>query len=95
MDIRNIIKRPIITEKTAAMKEKDNKYTFAVDKNANKFQIKHAIETLFNVKVKSVHTSNCMGKSLRVGKYAAGYRSDWKKAVVKLGKGQEIQLAEV
>ncbi|OEG70970.1 50S ribosomal protein L23 [Candidatus Endomicrobiellum trichonymphae] len=93
MDIRNIIKRPIVTEKSTLMKEKNNKYTFAVDKNANKFQIKHAVETLFNVKVKSVHTSNCVGKRLRVGKYA-GYRSDWKKAIVKLGKGQEIQLAD-
>jgi large subunit ribosomal protein L23 len=93
MDIRNIIKKPIVTEKAALMKEKSNKYTFAVDKSANKFQIRHAVETLFNVKVKSVHTSNCVGKSLRVGKYA-GYRSDWKKAIVKLGKGQEIQLAD-
>jgi large subunit ribosomal protein L23 len=95
MDIRNIIKKSIITEKSAVMKEKDNKYTFAVDKSANKFQIKHAVETLFNVKVKNVHTLNCVGKKLRVGR-CAGYRSDWKKAIVKLGKGQEIQLvAEV
>jgi large subunit ribosomal protein L23 len=94
MDIRNIIKRPIVTEKAALMKEKNNKYTFVVDKSANKFQIKHAVETLFNVKVKSVHTLSCVGKRLRVGKYAAGYRSDWKKAIVKLGKGQEIRLAD-
>ncbi|BAG13567.1 50S ribosomal protein L23 [Endomicrobiia bacterium] len=94
MDIRNIIKRPIVTEKAVLMKEKSNKYTFVVDKSANKFQIKYAVETLFNVKVKSVHTSNCVGKSLKVGRYAAGYRSDWKKAIVKLGKGQEIQLAD-
>lgn len=93
MDIRNIIKRPILTEKAALMKEKNNKYTFAVDKSANKFQIKHAVETLFNVKVKSVHTSNYVGKRRRVGKYA-GYRSDWKKTIVKLGKGQEIQLVD-
>jgi large subunit ribosomal protein L23 len=91
MNIRNIIKRAIITEKAAVMKEKDNKYTFAVDKSANKFQIKHAVETLFNVKVRSVHTLNYVGKSLRVGR-CAGYKSDWKKAIVKLGKGQEIQL---
>jgi large subunit ribosomal protein L23 len=94
MNIRNIIKKPIVTEKAALMKEKSNKYTFAVDKSANKFQIKQAVETLFNVKVNGVHTSNCVGKRLRVGKYAAGYRSDWKKAIVKLGKGHEIQLAD-
>jgi large subunit ribosomal protein L23 len=93
MDIRKIIKRAIVTEKATVMKERNNKYTFAVDKSANKFQIRHAIETLFNVKVKSVHTSNCVGKSLRVGR-SSGYRSDWKKAVVKLGKGQEIQLSD-
>ncbi len=93
MDIRKIIKRAIVTEKATVMKERNNKYTFAVDKSANKFQIRHAIETLFNVKVKSVHTSNCVGKSLRVGR-CAGYRSDWKKAIVKLGKEQEIQLAD-
>jgi large subunit ribosomal protein L23 len=91
MNIRNIIKKAIITEKTTVMKEKDNKYTFTVDKSANKFQIKHAVEALFNVKVKSVHTLNCVGKSLRVGR-CAGYRSDWKKAIVKLDKGNEIQL---
>ncbi|MDR0820641.1 MAG: 50S ribosomal protein L23 [Endomicrobium sp.] len=94
MDIRNIIKRSVVTEKAVLMKEKDNKYTFAVDKSANKFQIKYAVETLFNVKVKSVHTSNCVGKSLKVGRYTGGYKSDWKKAIVKLDKGQEIQLTD-
>ena len=93
MDIRNIIKKPIVTEKAAIMKEKDNKYTFMVDKDANKFQIKQAVETLFNVKVESVHTANYAGKSKRMGMHS-GYRSDWKKAIVKLGKGQEIQMVD-
>lgn len=93
MDIRNIIKKPIVTEKAAILKEKDNKYTFVVDKNANKYQIKHAVETLFNVKVESVHTSNYLGKNKRMGMHS-GYRSDWKKAIVKLGKGQEIQMVD-
>jgi large subunit ribosomal protein L23 len=93
MDIRNIIKKPIVTEKTVVLKEKHNKYTFVVDKDANKFQIKHAIEFLFNVKVESVHTSNYLGKSKRMGVHV-GYRSDWKKAIVKLGDGQEIQMIE-
>jgi len=93
MDIRNIIKKPIVTEKASIMKEKDNKYTFMVDKDANKFQIKNAIETLFKVKVESVHTANYLGKEKRMGMHS-GYRNDWKKAIVKLGKGQEIQMVE-
>jgi large subunit ribosomal protein L23 len=93
MDIRNIIKKPLVTEKASIMKEKDNKYTFMVDKDANKFQIKQAIETLFKVKVESVHTANYQGKEKRMGMHS-GYRSDWKKAIVKLGKGQEIQMVD-
>jgi large subunit ribosomal protein L23 len=93
MDIRNIIKKAIVTEKASMLKEKDNKYTFMVDKDANKFQIKNAIETLFNVKVESVHTANYLGKEKRMGMHS-GYRNDWKKAIVKLGKGQEIQMVE-
>ncbi|MDR0956580.1 MAG: 50S ribosomal protein L23 [Endomicrobium sp.] len=93
MDIRDIIKKPILTEKASVLKEKDNKYTFVVDKNANKFQIGAAVEFLFSVKVKSIHTSNYSGKIKRIGK-KAGYKSDWKKAIVKLGKGQEIQMIE-
>jgi len=93
MDIRDIIKKPVVTERAMVSKEKSNKYTFVVDKNANKFQIKQAIETLFKVKVKSVHTAIYLGKCKRMGRYA-GYRSDWKKAIVKLGEKQEIQLGE-
>jgi large subunit ribosomal protein L23 len=83
----------MVTEKAAFLKETNNKYTFVVDKDANKFQIKQAVESLFNVKVESVHTSNYSGKSKRVGTHS-GYRSDWKKAVIKLGKGQEIQMVD-
>ncbi|MDR2860425.1 MAG: 50S ribosomal protein L23 [Elusimicrobiota bacterium] len=93
MNIRNIIKKSIETEKASIMKERDNKYTFMVDKDANKFQIKQAIEVLFDVKVENVHTSNYLGKNKRMGAHS-GYRSDWKKAVVKLVKGQEIQSIE-
>ena len=93
MDIRNIIKKPLVTEKAAMLKEKSNKYTFMVDKNANKYQIKQAVETLFKVKVESVHTANYAGKEKRMGMHS-GYRSDWKKAIVKLGEGQEIQMVD-
>ncbi|MDR3274894.1 MAG: 50S ribosomal protein L23 [Endomicrobium sp.] len=93
MNIRNVIKRPIVTEKAAILKEKNNKYTFVVDKDANKFQIKQAVETLFKVKVESVHTSNYLGKSKKMGIHS-GYRSDWKKAIIKLAAGQEIQMVD-
>lgn len=93
MDIRNVIKKPLITEKSSIMKEKENKYTFVVDKEANKYQIRQAVENLFNVKVKSVHTAIFAGKAKRMGK-SEGYKSDWKKAVVKLQPGQEISIAD-
>jgi len=93
MDIRDIIKKPLITEKSSLMKEKENKYTFVVDKTANKYQIKQAVETLFNVKVQNVHTCIFLGKEKKMGAHA-GYKSDWKKAIVKLQKGQEISLVD-
>jgi large subunit ribosomal protein L23 len=93
MDIRNIIKKPIVTEKASILKEQSNKYTFMVDGDANKYQIKQAIESLFNVKVENVHTANYKGKLKRMGAHQ-GYKSDWKKAIVKLAKGQEIQMVE-
>jgi len=93
MDIRRVIKRPMVTEKSTIMKEKSNMYTFVVDKCANKFQIRQAVETQFKVKVENVNTSNYLGKSKRVNR-CIGYKNDWKKAVVKLSKGQEIQMID-
>ena len=79
----DIVKRPIITEKSMELIE-ENKYTFEVDKNANKAEIKHAIETIFEgVKVKKVRTLNFTGKKVRT-RYGYGKRSDWKKAIVEL-----------
>ena len=78
-----IIKRPIITEKSMEMLD-HNKYTFEVDKNANKPEIKAAIEAIFDgVKVKKVRTMNFTGKSVRT-RYGYGKRADWKKAIVTL-----------
>lgn len=78
-----IIKRPIITEKSMEMLD-ENKYTFEVDKNANKPEIKAAIEAIFDgVKVKSVNTMNYKGKKVRT-RYGYGKRTDWKKAIVEL-----------
>lgn len=92
IDIYKIIKKPIVTEKTTKLKE-ENKYVFEVDKNANKNDIKIAIEKMFNVDVESVYTSIVKGKLRRYGRYE-GYRPDWKKAIVKLSKGQTIKLLD-
>ena len=89
-----VIKRPIITEKSMGMLD-ENKYTFEVDKNANKPEIKAAIETIFDgVKVKKVRTMNYEGKKVRT-KYGYGKRADWKKAIVTLtDDSQEIEYFE-
>ena len=93
MNIRNIIKKPLVTDKSSVLKDKENKYTFVVDKDANKHQIKQAIETMFNVKVVDVHTANYAGKAKRMGR-SEGFKSDWKKAIIKLKEGQEITVEE-
>ncbi|SES89799.1 50S ribosomal protein L23 [Anaerobranca gottschalkii] len=92
-DPRDIIKRPLITEKSNELMA-EGKYTFVVDKNANKIEIKHAVEKLFNVDVEKVYTMNMKGKFKRMGKYS-GYRPDWKKAIVKLTKeSKPIEIFE-
>ena len=79
----DIIKRPIITEQSmAATAEK--KYTFEVAKDANKIEIAKAVEEIFNVKVAKVNTLNVQGKEKRMGRYPAGRRASWKKAMVTL-----------
>lgn len=93
MDIRKIIKKPLITEKATVLREKENKYVFMVAKEASKPQIKSAVEALFKVGVEAVHTSVVPGKLKRMGAHS-GYRADWKKAIVKLKKGQEIKVVE-
>ena len=84
-----IIKAPIITEQSTKLIESDNKYTFKVDRKANKVEIKKAIEAIFKVNVLSVNTVNVLPKFKRMGKYE-GYKSAYKKAVVKLAEGQKI-----
>jgi large subunit ribosomal protein L23 len=85
----NVIRRPVVTEKAMDKKEQDNTLCFEVHKDANKIQIKAAVEKLFNVKVADVRTSIFEGKLRRRGRYA-GYRSDWKKAYVRLRAGQKM-----
>lgn len=78
----DIIRKPVVTEESMnAMAE--NKYTFVVDKTANKTEIKNAVETIFGVRVKRVNTMNMNGKLKRQGRYE-GKRADWKKAIVEL-----------
>ena len=88
---RDIIKAPIITEKSADLAQNHNTYTFSVDVNANKTQIKQAIEKIFNVKVLNVHTVNVKPKTRRVGRYE-GKTNRVKKAIVKLDEGSSIEL---
>ena len=94
MELYNFIKEPIITEKSMALKEKENKYVFAVDAKANKIEIKNAVEKFFNVKVVSVATLNVKPRAKRVGQYA-GYTSAYKKAIVKLAEGNKIAAFEI
>lgn len=84
-----IIKAPIITEQSMKLIESQNKYTFKVDKKANKVEIKKAIEAIFSVDVLRVNTVNVLPKAKKVGKYE-GFKSAYKKAVVQLPEGQKI-----
>jgi large subunit ribosomal protein L23 len=85
----DIIQGPIITEKTIKLKEDFNKYTFKCLKTANKIEIKNAVEEIFKVKVLSVNTVNVLPKRARVGQYV-GFKSAYKKAIVKLAEGDKI-----
>ncbi len=88
---RDIIKAPIITEKSADLAQNKNTITFSVDVRANKTQIKQAVEKIFDVKVESVNTINVKPKKKRVGRYA-GKTNRVKKAIVKLSEGSSIEL---
>lgn len=88
---RDIIKAPIITEKSTAIASNERSYVFKVDAKANKSQIKDAIEKIFNVKVESVNTVNVHPKKKRVGKYS-GMSNKYKKAIVTLVSGNKIDL---
>ena len=92
MNPHQIIIRPLITEKNTNLMSL-NKYSFEVDRSANKLQIKQAIESIFNVSVTAVHTMNVRGKLRRRG-MRYGYTADWKKAIVTLAEGDRIELFE-
>jgi large subunit ribosomal protein L23 len=84
--IHDVIVRPLLTEKSTEQLDQLGAYTFVVDKDANKVEIKQAVETLFNVKVRDVRTMQYRGKERRVGRHT-GRRAAWKKAVVTLREG--------
>jgi large subunit ribosomal protein L23 len=92
-DPRQIVVRPIITEKSSAGQMTDNQYTFEVADDANKHEITHAVELLFSVKVEQVRTSRQRGKWRRRGVHV-GKQPNWKKAVVKLAEGETIDVFE-
>ncbi len=92
-EITEIIKRPRLTEKAMAQQESANQVVFQVARDANKIEIKRAVESLFKVKVDKVRTSSVPGKKKRVGRYQ-GRTSDWKKAVVTLAEGHKLDFLE-
>ena len=94
MNIYSVIKKPHVTEKTSLGSDSNNTVSLVVDREANKIEIKQAIETLFKVKVADVRTVNVAGKMKRFGKTSAK-RSNWKKAYVTLQEGQSIDFFEV
>lgn len=89
MDLRDVLIRPLITEKATNMMQ-DNKYSFIVALNANKIEIRQAVEEIFKVKVMKVNTIRVLGKVKRMGR-SQGKRPDFKKAIVKLAPGHRIE----
>lgn len=89
MNFYDIIRRPLITEKGHAKREAERTLTFEVHKDANKIEIKQAVEAVFKVKVAEVRTSVTAGKLRRRGRFT-GYSSDWKKAYVRLRPGSKL-----
>lgn len=89
----DIIKKPRLTEKGMTLQEQHNQVVLRVNPNANKIEIKEAMEKLFKVKVSKVRTLNVTGKKKRVGKHM-GRTSDWKKAVISLAAGEKLDFLE-
>jgi large subunit ribosomal protein L23 len=95
MTIYDVLRRPLVTEKGVEKKDNERTLCFEVAVDATKTQVKAAVEKLFKVKVAEVRTSNLEGKLRRRGRFA-GYRPDWKKAYVKLKKGEKVpEFAEI
>lgn len=93
MTARDILRFPSVTEKNNILRMQENKYAFVVHPDANKIEIRKAIEEVFSVDVLSVRTQNRLGKLKRTGRYE-GNRPSWKKAVVRIKQGQNIPIFE-
>ena len=92
-DPRKIILKPLLTEKSTRMKDVSNTVAFAVDRRANKIEIKRAVQKMFDVRVRTVRTMIVHGKVKRMGRFE-GRRPDWKKAFVTLKEGETIEVFE-
>ena len=88
MNANQIIRRPLVTEKSTILREEGNVIAFEVDPGANKIQVKTAVEELFKVKVQDVRLFNVRGKMKRMGRFV-GKRRDWRKAYVRLKEGEK------
>lgn len=93
MNRHQVLKRPLVTEKSTIARDEQNVVTFAVDPRANKHEIRSAVESLFDVKVLDVRTIRMPRKSRRLGRFV-GRRAEWKKAIVRLAQGQKIEFFE-
>jgi large subunit ribosomal protein L23 len=93
VNLHDVIRRPLVTEKSNIGREESNVVTLAVDPRANKHDVKRAVELLFSVQVVRVRTLRMPPKSRRVGKHM-GRKPEWKKALVELGEGQTIEFFE-
>ena len=93
MNLHDVIRRPLVTEKSNIGREEQNLVTFAVDPRANKHEIRRAVEELFRVRVLDVRTLRPPRKTRRVGRFM-GHKPAWKKAIVKLAEGQSIEFFE-
>lgn len=93
MDIADVLQEPLVTEKTVREQEENNHYTFVVHPDANKIEVRQAIEKQFDVEVDDVRTMNVSGKPRRV-RGVPGYTSDWKKAIVSLPEDEHIEVVE-
>ena len=93
MNAYDIVRRPLVTEKSTQLKELFRQYTFEVDRRANKYEIRQAIENLFKVHVTDIKTLVMRGKYRRVGRHM-GKRPNWKKAIVTIKEGEKIEFFE-
>ncbi len=92
-DPYEVLVRPLLTEKITAMRESANKVGFLVRRDANRIEVKRAVESALKVKVARVNIINVMGKTKRLGRFA-GKRPDWKKAIVTLKPGEKLEMYE-